>query len=80
MITLTRGQWLSGFRYLLWCSWKSSDTCRIRINHVAEGTEFVVGKSIEAYSAGGLGQGFDEGTFAINGKELSGSKFQLTRS
>ena len=43
------------------------------LDHVAEGTEFVVGKiQSKAIPAGGLGQGFDEGTFTINGKELSG--------
>ena len=43
------------------------------LDHVAEGTEFVVGKiQSNAIPAGGLGQGFDESTFTINGKELSG--------
>ena len=43
------------------------------LDHVAEGTEFVVGKiQSKSIPAGGLGQGFDEGTFTINGKELSG--------
>ena len=42
------------------------------LDHVVEGTEFVVGKiQSKSIPAGGLGEGFDDGTFTINGKELT---------
>ena len=42
------------------------------LDHVVEDTEFVVGKiQSKSILAGGLGEGFDDGTFTINGKELT---------
>ena len=42
------------------------------LDHVVEDSEFVAGKILsKAIPAGGLGQGFDEGVFTINGKALS---------
>ena len=50
------------------------------LDHVVEGTEFVVGKiTSQPFVAGELGKGFDEKIFTINGKELSRLDLQTNK-